>query len=61
MLLLLLICVIVHTAGAAAYVISRLTNVPAKLVYSKNRFLLCGNFTDSYHKMLIRYITAYDE
>ena len=38
------------------YLLSRLTNVPAKLVYSQNQFMLYGNITDSYHKMLIRYM-----
>ena len=38
------------------YLLSRLTNVPAKFVYSENQFLLYGDFTDSYRKMLIRYM-----
>ena len=29
-------------------------------LFSKNSFFLYGDFTDSYRKMIIRYITAYD-
>ena len=29
-------------------------------LFSKNCFFLYGEFTDSYRKMIIRYITAYD-
>ena len=29
-------------------------------LFSRNSFFLYGDFTDSYRKMIIRYITAYD-
>ena len=57
-----MLCVIVYIAGTAKSVVKdnkrSLLDLPN--LFSKNRFLLYGDFTDSYRKMLMRYITAYD-